>query len=94
MPVKVNCLAVGEGCGLENSRSSEPILDHIAGDVGQPEVASLKAVGEFFVIHTKTVKHGGVQVIGMNRIFSHIPADFISFAVDVSAFKTAPRHEH
>ena len=79
---------------VEKSKSGEPILDHIAGDVGQPEVASLKAVGELFVIQTKTVKHGGVQIIGMNRFFNHIPADFIGFAVDMPAFKTAPCHEH
>ena len=79
---------------IEKPKSGEPILDHIAGDVGQPEVASLKAVGELFVIQTKTVKHGGVQIIGMNRFFNHIPADFIGFAVDMPAFKTAPRHEH
>ena len=79
---------------IEKLKSGEPILDHIAGDIGQPEVASLKAVGELFVIESKTVKHGSVQIIGVNRFFKHIPADFIGFAVDMPAFKAAPRHEH
>ena len=78
---------------IEKSKSGEPILDHIAGDVGQPEVSSLKAVSEFFVIHTNTVKHGGVQLIGMNGIFKYIPADFICFTVDMTAFKAHTRHE-
>jgi hypothetical protein len=30
----------------------------------------------------------------MNRFFNHIPPDFIGFAVDMPAFKTAPRYEH
>ena len=64
---------------IEKSKSGEPILDHIAGDVGQPEVASLKAVGELFVIQTKTVKHGGVQIIGMNRLFNPHSSRFHRF---------------
>ena len=81
-------------CRLGKSGSNEPIFDHAARYVCKTEVASLKAVGELLVIQPETVEHGGVQVIGMNRFFSHIPADFVGFTVDMPAFKSAPSHEH
>ena len=38
----------------------DPLLDHLAGDVGETEIATLEAIGETLVIHAEKVEHGGM----------------------------------
>ena len=51
------------------NRSREPVFDDVAADVGQPEVSTLKAVGELEVIESEGMQHRGVEVIDVYLVF-------------------------
>ena len=68
----------------------DPILDHLSGHVGQPEVAALKTVGESFVVDAKEVKHGCVQVVGMDGFVFDSPTDLVGPAINLPPFYSAP----
>ena len=46
-------------------------------DIGQPEVASAIAVGEFFVIDTHEVQQRGVKIVDVHPFFGGVPAELI-----------------
>jgi len=39
--------------------------------IGQAVISPLKAVGQLFVVKSKEVHPGGLEVVNMDRIFGH-----------------------
>ena len=72
----------------------DPIFNYLSGHVGQPEVAALKTVGESFVVDAKEVKHGCVQVVGMDGLVFDSPTDLVGPAINLSSFYSAPCEKH
>lgn len=60
--------------------------------VGEAEISALESVGQFFVIEAEQVQYGGVEIVDMNGVFLHAPANLVGFADDLSAFDPAARH--
>ena len=75
-------------------RSREPVFDDVAADVGQPEVSTLKAVGELEVIESEGMQHRRVQVVDVHGFFGNSPADVIAGAVNHPPLEAATGQEH
>ena len=71
-------------------KSGEQILDHVAMNVGQAVVASLKSVGKLLVIKSKQVHPGGLQVVCVNGILGHAESKLVGFAVCGPPFTPPP----
>ena len=63
-------------------------------DVGQAEVAALKAVRQLQVVQAEQVQDRGVQVVDVDRVFHRRPADLVGLAVDLAALDAAAGHQH
>ena len=68
--------------------SRQNLFDHFSMHVGQAVVASLKTVGELFMVETKEVKQSRVQVVNVDLAFDGAEAEFVRFTVDVAGFHT------
>ena len=63
--------AKGTDASKIGNRSPDPdpltrgddLADHVAEDVGQPEIAASMTEGEAFVIEAQELQHGGMQVV-------------------------------
>ena len=51
--------------------SDQNLLDHLAVDVGQPEVAAGVPVGESLVVQPQQVQDGRVQVVDVHLVLDH-----------------------
>jgi hypothetical protein len=49
--------------------SSQDVVDDVSKHVRQPVIAATVAVGQFFVIDTKEVQDGGVEIVNVNFVF-------------------------
>ena len=58
---------------------------HVAGHVGQAEVAALEAVGELRVVDAQQVQHRGVQVVNVDGVFDGGVAQLVGVAVGDAA---------
>lgn len=67
-------------------------MDDIAVDVGEAEVPSLEAEGEFFVVDAECVEDGGVEVVDMDGVFDNVVAEVIGLAVDDAGLDAAACH--
>src|SRR5262249_6930000 len=67
----------------------QPRPDHVAGDVGQAEVAALVAVGQAAVVQAEQVQQRGVEVVDVDGVAGDAPADVVGGAVDVAAADAA-----
>lgn len=61
----------------------------MAVDVGESEVASSVAVGEFFVVEAEEVEDGCLEVVYVYAVFDGLESEFVGAAVDGSAFDAA-----
>ena len=50
-------------------------------NVGKPEIAALKPVGEPLVVNAKQVKDRRLEVMDVNRISDDVHAEIVSFAM-------------
>src|SRR3954462_3957286 len=57
--------------------SGEDFLHHLAGDICEPEVAALEAEGEALMIDAQEMKHGGMKVVHVNRVFRNVIANVV-----------------
>ena len=73
---------------------SQQILDDVAVDVGQAEVAALAAEGEAFVIDTKLVQDGGVEVVDVDFVLGGVVAKLICGTVGDAGFHAPSGHPH
>ena len=76
-----------QGCkGL----TQKPTHD-ITRDISQPIVAAGVPVGEAFMIETKKVEDGRMEVVNMHRIFTDIDAEIIRLTIDRSCLDASTR---
>ena len=67
----------------------EDVLNDSAVDVRESKVSTLIAVRQAFVIDAQLMKDGCLQVVDVNRIFDHVDAVIVRFAVRHSGFDSA-----
>ena len=60
---------------------SQQILDDVAVHVGQAEIAALATEGEAFVVDSKLVQDGGMEVVDMHFVLGGVVAKLIGGAV-------------
>src|SRR5688572_27113440 len=53
------------------------LLNDLAGDIGEAEIAALETIGQPRVVQTKKVQHRGVEVVDVDWVFDDVPADFV-----------------
>jgi hypothetical protein len=64
-------------------------VNHLTADVGESEVAALKAVSELEMVQAKLMQHRGVQIVDVHLVLGHVPADIIGGSVNLAAFDSA-----
>src|SRR5260221_9469841 len=68
---------------------SQAIVQHIAVDVGEAQVAATPAVGEAFVIHAHQVEDRGVQVVNRDDVLDGAVAEFVGGPVGLAPTNAA-----
>ena len=69
-------------------------MNHVAVDIGQPEMTALVTISEAFVVESQLVKNCGLKVVDMDLIFDYIITDFIRFPVNATGFDASSGHPH
>ena len=65
--------------------SRQQVADHVAGDVGEAEVAAAEAIGQPLVVDAEQVQDGGVQVVDVDRVRGDVVAEVVGRAVGDAA---------
>src|SRR5579885_1727362 len=60
--------------------SGQNLLDQLAVNVGQAEVASGVAISKLRVIEAQQVEHRGMQVVDMHAVLDRLEAEFVGRA--------------
>src|SRR5690606_32895854 len=76
----------------EGQGSGDQLLDDLAGDVGEAEVAALEAVGEAGMVEAEEAEDGGVVVVDVDRILGDAPADLVGLADHLAPLDAAAGH--
>src|SRR5437762_1200457 len=76
------------------SRSGDQFADHMTVNVGEPEIATGMAEGEFFVIETKQLENRRVKIVNVDLVFHRLKAEFVGGAVDVTPALPSAVHPH
>lgn len=74
--------------------SGDDFLNDITVDIGQAIVSSLETKSEAFMIKAKLMHDGGLEIMYMDFVFSHVEPEFIRFTVGNAAFDAAPSQDH
>src|SRR5207237_269724 len=53
------------------------VLDHLAVDVGQPEVAAGMAIRQLLVIEPEQMQDGGLHVVDVDRLVGDVEAEIV-----------------
>src|SRR5262245_14116150 len=65
------------------------LVNHLAVDIGEAEVAAGVAIGEALVVEAHELQDGGVQVVNVDGVFGRAEAEFIGRTISLPAFDTA-----
>ena len=68
---------------------AENVADDMPADIGQAEITAGIAVGEFFVIKSQEMEHGGVQIVDVHRVFDRAKPKLVRRAVDLASLDSA-----
>ena len=60
--------------------SSENLLDHLAADIRQSEIAALEAIGQPGVVEAEQVQDRRLEVVNVHRVFDDVEAEFVGRA--------------
>ena len=62
--------------------------------VREAEVAALVAEGEAFVVEAEEIEYCGVEVVGVDSVFSDVEAEVVGLAIDGAGLGAAAGHPH
>src|SRR4051812_38469912 len=75
--------------------SGDQFLDHLCGlDPREPLVERRVARREAAVVESQEAKHGGMEVVDMNRVLHDVVREITGFAVDGARSSAATGHPH
>ena len=74
--------------------SGDDVMNDVAFDIGQAEVAAGVAVGEAFVIEAEQVQDRGVQVVNVDLVLGRVVAVVVGAAVAQAALHAAAGQPH
>ena len=72
----------------------EKLGDEVAVDIGKTVIATLEAVGEFFVVDTEAVEQCGLEIVHMNGGFGDGVAEVVGFPDVPALFNAAAGEPH
>ncbi len=73
---------------------SKDLSHHLAVNIGEPEVAALKAEGEFFVVDSQQVEEGRVDIVDVGAVLNGVEAEFVCGSYGDSGFGAAAGEPH
>lgn len=79
---------------LNRSTVLQHPVDNCSMHVCEPELPSLKAVCQPFVIQAEAMKDGRLQIVDVNRILCDVEGKIIGLAVNEAGFYAATRQPH
>src|SRR5690349_18262446 len=77
------------GCRQPRATSGDEFANHLSRDIREPEITALEAVRKPQMVEAEQMQDGGVQIIDVDRIAHHVPADLISFSPCQAALDAA-----
>ena len=69
-------------------------MDHMAANVRQTEVAALELEGELFVVKTKQMKNGGLDVVNWHHVVNGAEAELVGLTDRLPGFDAAAGKPH
>src|SRR5262249_55039660 len=69
--------------------SGQKFASQLACHIRQAEIASLEAVRQLQVVEPEQVENRRVQVVNVDRVLGHIPANLVALADDLAALNAA-----
>lgn len=82
------------GSGFQSLCSGEELRDKVSMDIGEAEVAALKAVGEPEVVEPQEMEQRGMEIVDVDFVFGDIEAEIIGFTESDAWFYSATSHPH
>ena len=73
---------------------SDDVVNDVARDVGEAEVASAGAEGELGVVNAHEIEDGGMDVMDVDRLVDDLPAEVVGGAVGHAALDAAAGEPH
>src|SRR6202035_4565828 len=81
-------------CELGTDASGDDVVDHVASDVGEAEVAAAGAEGQFGVVDAHQIEDSCVDIVDMCRFVDDLPAEVVGGAVGDAALDAAAGQPH
>src|SRR5262245_13404798 len=72
-------------------RLGDQLLDHVAVDVREAEVAARVAVGELLVVEAHQLEDRRLEIVDVDALLHRLEAELVGRAVDVAALRAAAR---
>ena len=72
--------------------SGKDFSNHPALDVGQPEIATTIAMGEFLVLQAREMQHGGVEVVDRDTVYGRVVSKVVGFAIGDTSLDASTGH--
>ena len=69
-------------------------MNHVTGNVGQPEIATVMAIGEFLVVQAHQVQDGCVQIMDGGAILYCFIAKFVGATILDTTFDATAGKPH
>ena len=60
--------------------------------IGEPVIAALVAVGEFFMVDAEEVEDGGIEIVDVDRVLGDVVAPIVGLTVCDAAFYSTAGH--
>src|SRR3989449_11605426 len=74
--------------------SDQDLVDHLAGNVGKPEMAALELVGQPLVVDAEAIEDCGLQVVDVHGVLDDVVAVIVGLTVIDAGLHSATRHPH
>lgn len=71
---------------------AQDALHDVSMNIRQPEVATLKTIGQPGVVDAQLMQNRGLQIVDVNGIANNVVRVVVRFAMDCSRLDPAPRH--
>jgi hypothetical protein len=82
--------SVWENVAARQDRLCQHLLDYLAADVCEPEIAAHVMVREARVFEAQAVKQGRLQIVHVHLVFHDVHAEVVGLADYLSAFDAPP----
>ena len=63
-------------------------------NIGQPKITTGVSICQAFMIDTKQVQNGGMQIMNVHSVSSRVVSVIVGFTISEAGLQAAPREHH